>query len=176
MQTQRGQIVVGLLVVAAVLAIQSWWLCPDCWGRGDHFRPGAAVPVSASDRIVEPGHGTNYTSVPPTSGDYWPRPAEPGVHERPIPDEMQVYNLRHGQILAQYTCADCPELAEQLAHLARRYHPWVIVAPYPDARVGARIALTAYGRIDRLDEFDEQRIIAFIEAHRNKGREALTFE
>jgi hypothetical protein len=34
----------------------------------------------------------------------------------------------------------------------------------------SRIASTAWGRIDRLDEYDEERIVAFIDAYRGLDR------
>jgi hypothetical protein len=67
-------------------------------------------------------------------------------------------------------------LAEQLAVFNQRYPKWVLVAPYPDPTVGARIALTAWGRIDTFDEFDEQRITRFIEAYKNRGPERVIME
>jgi len=39
----------------------------------------------------------------------------------------------------------------------------VILAPYPGLK--EKIALTAWSRIDKLDDFDEDRIVGFIEAY-----------
>jgi hypothetical protein len=39
----------------------------------------------------------------------------------------------------------------------------VILAPYPNLET--RIALTAWGRIDTFEDFDEQRIVRFIDAY-----------
>lgn len=41
-----------------------------------------------------------------------------------------------------------------------------MLAPYPG--MDTRIALTAWQRIDRLDEFDEERIERFIHAYRGE--------
>ncbi len=87
------------------------------------------------------------------------------MHEEPIPDELQAHNLEDGGVIVQYNCPDgCPQLAEQLGALVRRYPEKVILAPYPDME--ARIVLTAWGRIDTLDGFDEKRIVRFIRAYR----------
>ena len=40
----------------------------------------------------------------------------------------------------------------------------MLLAPYPSMK--SRIALTAWTRLDRFDEFDEKRIVRFIEAYR----------
>ena len=39
----------------------------------------------------------------------------------------------------------------------------IIMAPYPGME--SRIALTAWNYLDTFEEFDEERIVAFIEAH-----------
>jgi hypothetical protein len=156
--------------MAAVLVIGggiAWALA-----RATPAPQGRTLPIASWEHIDDGKKATDYNSVPPTSGQHYQNPAREGVHDNPIPNEVQVHNLEHGQIMIQYTCA-CPELAEQLKPFAQRYRPWVLVAPYPDPQVGARIALTSWGRIDTFDEFDEQRIVAFIEAYKNKGREQV---
>jgi hypothetical protein len=45
-----------------------------------------------------------------------------------------------------------------------RYPDRVILAPYPG--LDRCIALTAWTRIDKLDELDERRVVRFIEAYR----------
>lgn len=136
------------------------------------------IPIASFEHIPDGQKGTDFNSVPPTSGQHYSNPANAGIHTQPIPDEVQIHNLEHGQIMIQYTCTDCPELVEQLKVFYQRYPKWVLVAPYPDPdkKVGARIALTAWGKIDTFDEFDEQRITAFIEALKNKGRENVIME
>lgn len=65
---------------------------------------------------------------------------------------------------------DCQELKEKLASLARSKRLWkIIVIPRPS--LDTRIALTAWGRIDKFDTYDEARISAFIDAFRDKGPE-----
>lgn len=105
-----------------------------------------------------------YNSDPPTSGPHLPYLAAWGVHESPIPKELQVHNLEDGGVLVQYNCTDCPELVAKLRDTVGRYKNGVILAPYPG--MDARIALTAWTRIDKFNEFDEARIVRFIEAHR----------
>ncbi|MFQ5897749.1 MAG: DUF3105 domain-containing protein [Candidatus Methylomirabilia bacterium] len=102
-----------------------------------------------------------YNSDPPTSGPHVPWIAPWGVHTEPIPKELQVHNLEDGGVLVQYNC-ECPELVQKLRAIVVRYDRQVILAPYPG--MDAPIALTAWGRIDRFDEFDEKRIVRFITA------------
>ena len=105
----------------------------------------------------------SYNSDPPTSGPHTPYLAKWGVHDRPVPKEEQVHNLEDGGVIIQYNCPDgCPELVEKLKAIAQRYER-LILAPYPG--MDKQIALTAWRRLDKFNELDEQRIIRFIDAH-----------
>jgi hypothetical protein len=104
-----------------------------------------------------------YNSDPPTSGPHLPYIAPWGVHTRPVPLELQVHNLEDGGVVVQYNC-ECPELVAQLRDIVSKYERNVVLAPYPTMR--SRIALTAWTRIDTMEEFDARRITRFIEAYR----------
>ena len=104
-----------------------------------------------------------YNSDPPTSGPHLPYIAPWGVHVRPVPLELQVHNLEDGGVVVQYNC-ECPELVGQLRDIVKKYERNVLLAPYPTMK--SKIALTAWTRIDTLDEFDGKRITRFIEAYR----------
>jgi hypothetical protein len=164
-------VVIGLVAVLAIGVPLVWWL-----SRPPIVVPGRSVPIVGWDHINVGEKGKNYTTVPPTSGDHYATTAADGIHRQPIQDEYAVHNLEHGQILIQYTCTDCPELAQKLEAFAARYPKWVLVGPYPDPRVGNKIVLTAWGYIDSFDEFDEQRITNFIEGRKGKGRENVIME
>ena len=89
-----------------------------------------------------------------------------GVHDVEIPDEYLVHNLEHGGIGIHYDCPDgCDQLVDDLSRVARRYDK-VVMTPYSD--MDSRVALTAWTYTDRLDEFDEGRIVDFIEAHMSR--------
>ncbi len=104
-----------------------------------------------------------YNSDPPTSGPHTPYLAKWGVHDRPVAKEEQVHNLEDGGVIIQYNCPEgCPALVEKLKAIAPRYDT-LILASYPG--IDHRIALTAWQRLDTFNEFDEQRIIRFIDAH-----------
>ena len=88
-----------------------------------------------------------------------------GVHLRPIPDELQVHNLEDKGVVIQYNCnPECPELVEKLTAIVKRYSEYVVLAPRPN--LDKRIALTAWGKIDKFDEFDAARIERFIRKFR----------
>jgi hypothetical protein len=67
--------------------------------------------------------------------------------------------------VVQYNCPEgCEDLVAQLSAIVGRHDEQVILAPYPGME--SRIALTAWGRIDTLDEFDADRVTRFIRAFR----------
>jgi hypothetical protein len=148
---------VGIVVILAIgaLAYHSLTTAP----------PGRAVPTLGNQHIasVDTPH-LPYNTRPPTSGPHLPYLAPWGIHDQPIPDELQVHNLEDGGVLVQYNCHDCAELIAKLEAIVSRYPDRVILAPYP--KMDMRIALTAWGRIDTLEDVDEQRIVRFIETYR----------
>jgi hypothetical protein len=104
-----------------------------------------------------------YNTNPPTSGPHLPYIAPWGVHSRPISPELQVHNLEDGGVMVQYSC-DCPDIVARLREIVQRYDRYVILAPYPSMKT--RIAVTAWTRIDTMEQLDEARVRRFIEAFR----------
>lgn len=137
--------------------------------------PGTSLPTLGNDHL--PSLSTPhppYNSDPPTSGPHLGSRADWGIHAEPIPKELQVHNLEDGGVLVQYNCPQsCPDLVERLTGIVSRYDKQVILAPYPG--MDKRIALTAWGWLDKLDEFDEQRIVRFIKAYRGIDHHVRTF-
>ncbi len=133
--------------------------------------PGLAVPVLPDGYLARPWEPhPPYNSNPPTSGARLADLAAGGVHELPVPPELLLHNLEHGAVALQYRCPrGCPELVAALTAVAAR-HPEVVVAPYP--LLEARLAATAWGRIDLLDDFDGARIERFIAAYTGRDHHA----
>jgi len=171
----------GLAVaVAAVVAVLVL--------RGSQSQPGRTVPLQGNQHIGEGEQHVVYNTKPATSGPHWSiggrAPAPWGISKEPIPDEGMIHNLEHGGIAIQYNCRECPELVTALEDFYQRYtsnpanrlplYPGstkIVVAPYYD--MTSRIALTAWGRIDTLDNYDEERMTRFIDAFRDKGPEKV---
>lgn len=129
-------------------------------------QPGEYVASQGNAHIVESQTGQfTYNTIPPTSGPHLGSLARWGVHDEPIPNELQVHNLEDGGVLVQYNCAEgCPDLVAQLQEIVESYDEGVILAPYPGMET--RVALTSWQRIDQFDEFDPDRIQRFIRAYR----------
>ncbi len=145
-----------VLVVAVVVGYFAY--------RAQADLPGTKMPDQGNRHIqsADSPHEA-YDSDPPTSGPHLPYIAPWGVHARPIPRELQVHNLEDGGVLVQYGC-ECPDVVDKLRQIVQRYDRQVILAPYPGMK--HRIALTAWTRIETLEDFDGNRVTRFIEAYR----------
>lgn len=121
-----------------------------------------------------------YNSVPPTSGPHLNEKAKWGMSDTPIIDELQIHNLEDGGVMVQYNCTsgtkqrdatvsaqkqdDCKKLVDDLSNVVKKYSDKVLLAPYP--KLDTNIALTAWTRIDKFNDFDKERIEKFIKAFR----------
>ena len=133
----------------------------DSWVKVEYQGVDHVIPGEEHDR---------YNSAPATSGWHFGAPVAParwGIHTIPLPDEVLVHNLEHGYVNVHYNCPDgCDALVAQLSEvvdIATDVGAKVLMSPYPD--MATRIALTAWTVIDKFDDFDDVRIIAFIMAH-----------
>jgi hypothetical protein len=151
-----GAAVAGAVVAAVIVGYFAYRAQADL--PGQKFPSQGNLHVQSVTDPHEP-----YNSTPPTSGPHLPYIAPWGVHTKPIANELQVHNLEDGGVMVQYNC-ECPELVDKLAALVRRHDRFVVLAPYPT--MTSRIALTAWTRLETLDDFDAARIERFIKAYR----------
>lgn len=147
---------VGAVLLVAAFGIFTW----VSRGQPGEFHPSQGnrhVPMGAAERFP-------YNTDPPTSGNHYdPRPRW-GIHKSPLLKGMHVHGLEDGGVIINYRCRDCPDLVRKIEAIVLRYPEYVIVAPY--FKMKPLIALTAWQRIDRLEEFDEERIVRFIETYK----------
>ena len=132
-----------------------------------HIPQGSASPIE-------------YNTTPPTSGPHYPGLAPWDIYEEPVRYEQVVHNMEDGGVIVYYQCEDgCPDLREQLAEVVQPFisagrhvlmmpndPTWTAFgsqAAHKDME--SRIALTAWQRLDKFDEFDAQRVRAFIERY-----------
>jgi hypothetical protein len=128
----------------------------------------------AQDQVVN----AIYNTTPPTSGPHYGALAEWGVYREPIPYQVLLHNLEDGGVVIYYQCpGGCDALVEQLttivdAYLGRNLR--VVLAPnvpgWSNGVTGhtdmeAAIAVTAWNRILKMDEVNEEQIRAFIQRY-----------
>ena len=111
-----------------------------------------------------------YTSNPATSGPFldekWGCPIRWGYHDDIFPDECTLSNLARGGIMVHYKQGAPKEIIEQLkVTLLGSNLSEITIAPYND--MDNLISLTAWNYIDRLNEFDRERIFKFIDVFLN---------
>ena len=138
---------------------------------------GQKVPIMPSARHLDPNESHEpYNSFPATSGPHYPIWwQEWGVVEFEMPDEVAVHNMEHGGVLIRYDCPQgCVELVTQLVAITEQFSK-VILSPLSE--MDTTIALTAWGYLDKFNDFDSERILGFIDQHLNspEAPEPLVF-
>lgn len=156
------KLLISLAAALFVVGLGYW-----AYGKRTTGSPGEFVPSMGNRHIGPAEIGlTKYNSDPPTSGPHLPSPGRWGIYDSPLPKELLVHNLEDGGVIVYYNCpqtdAECKALVAKLAEIVRKYGQTVL-APYPG--LSHKIALTAWSRIDKFNEFDEKRILRFIEAY-----------
>jgi hypothetical protein len=175
--TYGGGAVAAIVVVGAIVAFNLRG--PAGLVEVPGGQAGAVVPRGVIARFADQG-GTHlelgrphpaYNSDPPTSGWHTPQPATWGTYRNPIPDQIVVHNLEHGGIWISYRDPGDAALVDKLEALAARYRSKVILTPRPQN--DAPIAVAAWTRLMKLDTYDEEKIIRFIDAFKDKGPERV---
>ena len=135
------------------------------------YSNGQEVVIQENEVVVAGQEHPDYNTQPPTSGWHYAIDSSDlhwGKHEEQLEDEVQVAYLELGAVLVQYNCVDpCPVLEEALENVTNRYPEGVVLAPF--SGMESTIAVTSWGWIYELENFDDSRIDDFIQSHINKG-------
>lgn len=154
---------IGIVLVGGIGII---FLLPS---RPESPRPGQTFPIQGQTHIAIGAKHEVYNSNPPTSGSHYAQPAAWGVYQTELPDEQLIHNLEHGGIWISYKGIDATTTAA-LEKIARSQAKIVME---PRANDDAPIVLASWGRLQKFQTYDEQGILAFIEANRNQSPEPL---
>jgi hypothetical protein len=170
--TIGGILLLGLLILLLVLLFGG--------SAGDPTTIGVRQVDAGRAHIADGTQGSDYTSVPATSGPHWSSADSPGpwgVYTNAQPQERLIHNLEHGGIVIWYQPAQVN--AEDLASLTafvqqqittERFK--VILTAWSGADFGHPIALTAWDWLLYLDTADLDSVRAFIDAHINRAPES----
>ncbi len=167
----------GVLAAAVIIVILLAVI-----GGGDS-RPDYPFPVQTfeeqgREHLAAGETYDSYNSDPPTTGPHAPAPAELGVHDLPVVKEVLPHNMEHGGVVILYDCsageapldgAGCQNLRDQLADVTEENvadGKLILMAPY--SGMEHAIALVAWRTLDTIDEFDGQRVQAFIDSFDRK--------
>jgi hypothetical protein len=131
---------------------------------------GTQQPLQAASHINPPARG-NYNSVPPTSGEHYNQggvaPAPWGIKDAMLAPEATTHNLEHGGVVIAYnnlTPAETDQLKGIVRALMNGPYRKIILEPYPPL-TDAKVALTSWGWIHKLQTVDQIQIVQFVRAH-----------
>ena len=146
---------------------------------------GGPVPLDpddGTDHIETNTPGSGYSTRPATSGPHWfdsqtsagtSAPADWGIYENPLPDEVLIHNLEHGGVGLHYNCPDgCDDVVAALKSVAPRTQ--FILSPYPDME--SKIAITGWRHHLFMETFDRAAIVEFIDAYLDRAPESVPFD
>lgn len=183
---KRIGILIGIVAIGyvAVMAMNAFY--PE--------KPGYSVPLQGRAHS-ENCTSDSYNTYPPTSGCHRGSGVAPyGVSSSELSLDLQIHNLEHGAIIVQYrtsglasvsenTVADIESFIQGLRRQEARYCR-LISAPYsgqfaaPEQNIddgidlaAQRIAVTAWGRIMFMEDFNSDQVLEFINANINNAPE-----
>ena len=135
-----------------------------CLNQANPPGPGNTAEVQSEVLLdsVEASH-VGYSTDPPTSGPRVTELASPGHRIDTLRDEIQVANLHSGYVIVHYNSTAPSIISSEMRQLAAEFEGWpVIVQPDKTLSNTTAVALTAWGQIEQLDEYDKGRIYRFI--------------
>ena len=165
------------------MATSGGW-CGTAAPPGARARPGPTPAVSAEgpalgtketdggNTHLDPGKPGTYASRPPTSGSHWAAPAAPapwGIKDTQLPNEVTLHNLEHGGIVIVYNPSlsvdDLTKLKDSVRSITNTTkYKKIILEPYKEL-TDAKIAITAWDWILKLQTPDQSAMVKFISAH-----------
>ena len=128
------------------------------------------------------GTAVEYNSNPPTSGPHYAEWEKPGIYNKALEDGKLIHSLEHGYVIISYNCdktdsvsewkdnSGCQKLVEQIKQVTKKTGmDRLIVVPRPN--LDTPIALTAWTKLLKLEDVNEDKIVNFVKEFRNQGPE-----
>ena len=145
---------------------------------------GEAVPVMAnSEAHVNEGEDPGpFNSNPPTSGPHYAEEYDAGFFDEtspeaqvPYPEGYLGHNLEHGYVIYWYNCDlldsnECAALKDQIKESMADNGGTKLIA-FPRTSIEVPVAMTTWGQLLKMDEFDPSQAKKFVSANRNRAPE-----
>ena len=151
-------------------------LAAACGGGGSSFNDPRLQEfndefTTAGQAHLPPGQAASYPSTPPYGGPHWSQPLRCGIYEAEQRFEPMVHTMEHGAVVLYYqplnvqddTVAQMRVLASALLRDGAR------LIMTPSTRLGVSIAVTSWGRLLAMDQFEEDAIRGFVDAFEGNG-------
>jgi uncharacterized protein DUF3105 len=130
---------------------------------------GTQQALQSAEHIASTAHGS-YNTVPPTSGQHWSQaglaPTGWGIKDSTLANEVTTHNLEHGGIVIGYanlTPAETDQLKSIVRAMMNGTYRKIVLEPYP--LTDAKIALTSWGWLLKLQNVDQIQIVQFTRSH-----------
>lgn len=176
--------------VLAVVIFAILFIALLIWLFKESSKPLPGTKVADLGRGHVPiGEKVDYNSNPPTSGKHYEDWIRAGVYSETKDDGNLVHSLEHGYMVMYYKCdqpapttsqveasgsgkmdQSCEEKKTKLARIYESKGKQKLIV-VPRANLDTNFAITAWDYLDKFNDFDEQRIIKFIDVHINQGPE-----
>ena len=169
-EQMRTYLIVGGIAAAVLIALGIFLLIKpnNTPISGEGCNQVQDPPDEGRSHLSSPVQTPVYNENPPTSGLHNPTWQTAGVYANQQDLTMLVHSLEHGYIVIYHRDLT-PDEYLKLANLAKSTPYKIIVTPY--AKSPSRIALTAWTHMQKCDKYNEQVILAFINAYRDQGPE-----
>jgi hypothetical protein len=139
----------------------------------ERFQDGGA------QHVVD-GTDVQYETNPPSSGDHYDTPAEPGFYDvasgAQLPEERLVHNLEHGQIVFWYDPNNekvQDDLERLIENQPTEHALTLLAAPSSDIEPPTGFTMTAWGAMQSCEEVSEAAINGFRAEFQGRGPETL---
>ncbi len=130
---------------------------------------GEVISIQGQNHISPGDSHEPYNSNPPSSGPHLAQLAQCKIYDTEVRDEAAVHSLEHGAVWVTYKNKDDAELVKKLEDLVKTQSGKILLSPR--AANDSTIALASWGRIMKLENFDEVKIKDYIKSFRNSGPE-----
>jgi hypothetical protein len=177
----RRGILFGFAAVVAVALVAGLFIADL---TGGIFGPGGgSAPEDVGQRVelgpgstqhVADGTVVDYASNPPAGGPHYGTWVRAGIYPSPVIVGQAVHSMEHGHVVLWHNTDD-PELVNRIEQFAADLPDaprCLVVTPYPQMDEGTVIAMTGWGRILKLEAFDEEQMSDFARAYRGRASTA----
>lgn len=173
---KRGRRFLAIGIVLLVVGGAVLWFSGPGRQRVSVDGPGERYPGQGASHVPL-GTAFAYNSNPPTSGPHFASPANWGVYDYEVPDQIFLHNLEHGGIWFSYRSGIPAMVIEELKALVDEFGGSKIVMA-PRSANDTDIALAAWTRLlkiklegNALTEAQNNEIRSFYRAYKNRGPE-----
>ena len=131
--------------------------------------------TTADQAHVPAGPEVTYATTPPYGGPHWSVPLRCGIYEEEQRFEPMVHTMEHGAIVLYYQplVLDAEAVGAMRLAASQLLREGARLILTPSTRIGTPVAITSWGRLLLMDEFEEDTLRDFIDAFEGDAPEEL---